>query len=259
MPLLRVQKIWTRMYMVRFPCFKMIFIWFWYCWLADTLQFSSTIAPADASVKGAEDSNTSASESPLYSNTPVSEPPPCATSHLTPAGTTVDENPFHNALDIHPLTPIPDSHLQDDGGPSEPISWAFQCQALDNPFEMDPWSSPPGAFGEENSSRPCPISPSPTAINEGHIDPNLLKLSAVGPTLPSIQYPAAHSPMTTRTVTQASNHPLSSLSTARLSFVFDTFLSGGDKGRFGSYLKLWDFTLLFMTLQVELRLNKKDH
>ena len=30
-----------------------------------------------------------------------------------------------------------------------------------------------------------------------------------------------------------------------------------DKGRFGSYLKLCDFTLLFMTLQVELRLNKR--
>ena len=33
----------------------------------------------------------------------------------------------------------------------------------------------------------------------------------------------------------------------------------GDKGRFGSLMKLCDFTLLFMTLQVELRLNKKDH
>ena len=32
-----------------------------------------------------------------------------------------------------------------------------------------------------------------------------------------------------------------------------------DKGRFGSFMKLCDFTLLFMTLQVELRLNKKDH
>ena len=31
----------------------------------------------------------------------------------------------------------------------------------------------------------------------------------------------------------------------------------GDKGRFGSYLKLCDFTLLSMTLQVELRLNKR--
>ena len=30
-----------------------------------------------------------------------------------------------------------------------------------------------------------------------------------------------------------------------------------DKGRFGSYLKLCDFTLLSMTLQVELRLNKR--
>ena len=34
---------------------------------------------------------------------------------------------------------------------------------------------------------------------------------------------------------------------------------GDDKGRFGSFMKLCDFTLLFMTLQVELRLNKKDH
>ena len=33
---------------------------------------------------------------------------------------------------------------------------------------------------------------------------------------------------------------------------------GDDKGRFGSYTKLCDFTLLFMILQVELRLNK-DH
>ena len=33
--------------------------------------------------------------------------------------------------------------------------------------------------------------------------------------------------------------------------------SYGDKGRFGSYLKLCDFTLLSMTLQVELRLNKR--
>jgi len=31
-----------------------------------------------------------------------------------------------------------------------------------------------------------------------------------------------------------------------------------DKGRIGSYTKLCDFTLLFMILQVELRLNK-DH
>ena len=31
---------------------------------------------------------------------------------------------------------------------------------------------------------------------------------------------------------------------------------GDDKGHFGSYMKLCDFTLLFMTLQVELRLNK---
>jgi hypothetical protein len=30
----------------------------------------------------------------------------------------------------------------------------------------------------------------------------------------------------------------------------------GDKGRIGSYTKLCDFTLLFMNLQVELRLNK---
>ena len=123
---------------------------------------------------------------------------------------------------------IPDFHLQDDSGPSEPISWAFQRQALDNPFDMDPRSSPLGAFGEENtSSPPRPISPSPTAISEGHIDPNLLKLSVAAPTLPTIQNPAAHSPMTTRTVTQASTHPLSLLSTARPSFIFDTFLSGG--------------------------------
>ena len=79
-----------------------------------------------------------ASESPLDLNTPVSEPPPYATSRLTPAGTTEDENPFHDVLDTRPLTPIPDFHLQDDGGPSEPISWAFQRQALGNPFDTEP-------------------------------------------------------------------------------------------------------------------------
>ena len=31
------------------------------------------------------------------------------------------------------------------------------------------------------------------------------------------------------------------------------FVKGGDKGRFGSYTKLCDFTLLFMILQVELK------
>jgi len=34
--------------------------------------------------------------------------------------------------------------------------------------------------------------------------------------------------------------------------------SRADKGRIGLYMKLCDFTLLFMILQVELRLNK-DH
>jgi len=34
--------------------------------------------------------------------------------------------------------------------------------------------------------------------------------------------------------------------------------NSGDKGRIGLYTKLCDFTLLFMILQVELRLNK-DH
>ena len=33
-------------------------------------------------------------------------------------------------------------------------------------------------------------------------------------------------------------------------------LNTNDKGCFGSYMKLCDFILLFMTLQVELRLNK---
>jgi len=54
---------------------------------------------------------------------------------------------------------------------------------------------------------------------------------------------------------------------ARLSTAFDIALSlghgcsglgGGDKGCIGLYMKLCDFTLLFMILQVELRLNK-DH
>jgi hypothetical protein len=50
---------------------------------------------------------------------------------------------------------------------------------------------------------------------------------------------------------------------ALLLFVILPFLllllgSPVDKGRIGSYTKLCDFTLLFMILQVELRLNK-DH
>ena len=210
--------------------------------LADPLQFSVPKAPVDVSneTTGAEDID------------------------KQPAGSVEDENPFdqlpdnrsltpipdlhlrdHQLPDNHPVTPIPDLHsrddqlpdnrplapiaefhLRDNGGPSEPISWAFQRQALGNPFDAEPRSSPLGAFGEENSSPPRPIPPSPTAVNESYIDPDLLRLSAMAPTLP-IQNPAAHSPTTTRTVTQASAHPLSSLSNARPSFVFDTFLSAG--------------------------------
>ena len=39
--------------------------------------------------------------------------------------------------------------------------------------------------------------------------------------------------------------------------LFLVIAHSADKGRFGSYMKLCDFTLLFMTLQVELRLNKR--
>ena len=50
--------------------------------------------------------------------------------------------------------------------------------------------------------------------------------------------------------------PPSSSMNPRISVQQKTFRSV-DKGRFGSYLKLCDFTLLSMTLQVELRLNKR--
>ena len=54
--------------------------------------------------------------------------------HVTPIpelGNVEDENPFQQLSDTRPLTPIPDLHLQDDnGGPLEPISWAFQRQGL---------------------------------------------------------------------------------------------------------------------------------
>jgi hypothetical protein len=192
--------------------------------LADPLQFSALKAPVDVSdetTPGVEDFDE------------------------LPTSSMEDENPFDQLSDSRPLTPIPDLqlrddqlpdnrpitptpdfHLQGDGGPSEPISWAFQRQALANPLETEPRRSPLGAFGEESSPPPPPISPSPTAVSEGHIDPDLLKLSAAAPTSPTMQYSVARSPMTTRTVTQASTHPLSSLST-RPSFVFDTFLSGG--------------------------------
>ena len=40
-------------------------------------------------------------------------------------------------------------------------------------------------------------------------------------------------------------------------YIIHIIAENGDKGRFGSYMKLCDFTLLFMTLQVELRLNKR--
>ena len=36
-----------------------------------------------------------------------------------------------------------------------------------------------------------------------------------------------------------------------------TNMISADKGRFGSFMKLCDFILLFMTLQVELRLYKR--
>jgi hypothetical protein len=44
--------------------------------------------------------------------------------------------------------------------------------------------------------------------------------------------------------------------TRQQQFLTFFFERNGDKGRIGSYTKLCDFTLLFMILQVELRLNK---
>ena len=147
--------------------------------------------------------------------------------HVTPIpelGNIEDENPFQQLSDTRPLTPIPDLHLRDDnGGPSEPISWAFQRQGLG---DIDPRISPLGTFGEQSSPQ-RPTSPSPTAIGDIPIDPNLLQLSPAGPTLQIVQSPADRSPATTRTVTEANAHPLTSFSASRSAFVFDTFVSGG--------------------------------
>jgi len=48
------------------------------------------------------------------------------------------------------------------------------------------------------------------------------------------------------------------ISTAADDFVALVARSGDDKGRTGSYVKLCEFTLLFMNLQLEYRVNK-DH
>ena len=143
--------------------------------------------------------------------TPI-EPPACNVD---------DENPFQQLSGTHSLSPTPDLHLQDDNsGPSEPISWAFQRQGLGDPFDMDSQSSLLGGFKEENSSQ-RPTSPSPTAIRDVAIDPTLLQPSPAGPTLWIERSSVDDSSVTTQTVTPASSHPLTSFSTSRLMFVFD--------------------------------------
>jgi len=144
-----------------------------------------------------------------------------------PAGNVEDENPFQQLSNTHPLTPTPNLHLRDDNsGPSEPIALAFQRQGLGGALDTDPRSSPLGTFGEESSPQ-RPTSPSPTAIRDLPIDPTLLQFPPAGSTLPIVGSPADHFPMTTRTVNAASAHPLTSFSTSRSTFVFDTFVSGG--------------------------------
>jgi len=65
--------------------------------------------------------------------------------HVTPIS---EENPFDFVSENCGVAPTPDLHLHgDDGGPSEPIAWAFQRQGLGDGSAIDSRTSSLGAFG----------------------------------------------------------------------------------------------------------------
>jgi len=122
--------------------------------LADPLQFSAPKAPVDLSneTTGAEDIDKQPAGS-VEDENPFDQLPdnrsltPIPDLHLRDHQLP-DNRPVTPIPDLHsrddqlpdnrPLTPIAEFHLRDDGGPSELISWAFQRQALGNPFDAEP-------------------------------------------------------------------------------------------------------------------------
>jgi len=223
--------------------------------LADPLRYSATTAPTVSSndVAGEEDP---AEPEGLPASPPLTSP--CLTLHPLdgqcggddPAIGLGDQNTFKSLSKTLPVTPIPDIHLQsDNGGPSEPISWAFRHQALGDSFDMDPQSSPLGVFGEDNRS---PTPSSPAGIRDDQINPTLLQSSPamstpwtdgsqrlvdreLDPTL--FQLPAVLTPPTdvnqllvnpvasTVQPPVTTTHSLTSFTTARSQYV-NAFLSG---------------------------------
>jgi hypothetical protein len=173
------------------------------------------------------------SSSPPFNSSPappaVSASPPDGSREVNNPSRTdgEDENPFQTPSDSCSATPMPDLHSQrDNAGPSEHISWAFRRQGLDTPFDVDPPSSPLGAFGEEtlSSSYRCPASPA--GIRDNQIDPTLLQSSPVrsAPATDTnlVVNPAVSAPEPP--VVNATSDPLAGFSTAR-PFV-SAFLSG---------------------------------
>ena len=103
--------------------------------------------------------------------------------------------------------------------------------------EPEPRSSPLSTLREERHHSPPP-SPSyhptllPAAISDDHIDPDLLQsasavsITGITPTDPCPIDSPASPPPTTRTITQTSDHPLTSFSISRPQSIYRAFLSG---------------------------------
>ena len=96
--------------------------------------------------------------------------------HVTPIS---EENPFDFVSENCGIAPTPDLHLHgDDGGPSEPIAWAFQRQGLGDGSAIDSRTSSLGAFGG-HSPPPRSTSKCPTVVTDRQ---GLLQSSPVGST-----------------------------------------------------------------------------
>lgn len=111
--------------------------------------------------------------------------------HVTPIP---EENPFDLLPENRDITPIPDLHLHsDNGGPSEPISWAFQCQGLADALDIDPRSSPLGVFGENSSPSHSTSNPA-TAVRDVQVD---TEPEPQGSPLSALREAYRHSPLPT--------------------------------------------------------------
>ena len=179
-----------------------------------------------------------------------------------PSSHVEDENPFEALPNNRPQSPMPDFHLQDgNGGPSEPISWAFQRQGLGDLSENDPRGSPVGRFGDSLSPTSPPsamrddnIDRTLSRTHEASIDPSLLDPSprdasllptAVNreeiPGIGALSHPSPSGSMlqvemnpfvfnatlaatlSSTPPTQTSTHPLTAFSSARPAFVYRGF------------------------------------